>query len=420
MINVTAGSLTRNDRVVVSSDELPYLVDAVVDIPNGGVRVTYSSGDTVEYAAKDEVPIVGEPEAMTGTPRLDSLTVGGTNHAFDGIRLADGNVLTLKARPGAETAEEVFLYPGLDAPDTEAWENEDQWEAWLTGGEFSDGSLYLAVPVDAVRELIVQHGGEHADQENSAAPEATGTAAEEVTAEEVTAKEIATRALAEWGITAHFDEDAGNSWLVIGRDQSTVDGPGSEEPQAVLYLFDACYDDEVMVDREPEIWDQWRVMATDDTGIERHLITLPLDRLAECVEAIAEWMTKPSDQIAPANLDGELLAEMADLHGRFKDGYTPEDIRTVFYRIYDTVGIYLVCVWEYVDEYGFGGNSEFFAEDRNGVLFEAQPDIHQWLSGQQETPGTPDTWVCAPVAEPTEFQASDDSHNYARADRTDD
>ncbi|MFI7396234.1 hypothetical protein [Streptomyces tendae] len=53
-----ADSLTRNDRVVISTDELPYLVDVVTDMPDGAVRVTYSSGDTVEYAAGEQVALV--------------------------------------------------------------------------------------------------------------------------------------------------------------------------------------------------------------------------------------------------------------------------------------------------------------------------------------------------------------------------
>ncbi|MGW9436781.1 hypothetical protein [Streptomyces sp. NPDC055607] len=55
---IAAGSLMRNDRVVIDADELPYLVDAVADIPDGGVRVTYSSGDAVEYAAGEQVAVV--------------------------------------------------------------------------------------------------------------------------------------------------------------------------------------------------------------------------------------------------------------------------------------------------------------------------------------------------------------------------
>jgi hypothetical protein len=109
------------------------------------------------------------------TPRLDSLIAGGTNRYFEGIRLADGHVLTLNLIPGAQAAE-VFLFPGLTAPNTEAWANEDEWEVWLTGGEFDDGSLYLDVPVAAVRDLIVEHDGEHENQEPPQASEMAGTA----------------------------------------------------------------------------------------------------------------------------------------------------------------------------------------------------------------------------------------------------
>lgn len=57
---LAADSLARNDRVVISIDELPYLVDAVTDLPNGGVRVAYSSGDTVEYAVGEQVAVVSD------------------------------------------------------------------------------------------------------------------------------------------------------------------------------------------------------------------------------------------------------------------------------------------------------------------------------------------------------------------------
>ncbi|MET8703606.1 hypothetical protein ABZW10_32865 [Kitasatospora sp. NPDC004723] len=56
---VAVEELGRNDRVVIDAEELPYLVDAVDDLPGGGVRVTYSSGDAVEYAAGVKVSIPG-------------------------------------------------------------------------------------------------------------------------------------------------------------------------------------------------------------------------------------------------------------------------------------------------------------------------------------------------------------------------
>ncbi|MEW1930488.1 hypothetical protein [Streptomyces sp. NPDC088360] len=218
------------------------------------------------------------------TPRLDSLTAGGTNENFDDVRLADGHVLTLKVHPGAEVAE-VFLLPGLTAPDTEAWENEDQWEVWLTGGKFGD-SLYLDVPVEAVRDLIVQHGGEHENQE---APEESGR-----TSEVGTAGAVATRALAEWGITAHRDDDAGSSWLTVGYDQTRKGFPRVlSAPYVVLYLYSDADEEEITVDRAPVTGDEWTVLAGDGSGAERELITRPADRFAECVEAIADWVTNP-------------------------------------------------------------------------------------------------------------------------------
>lgn len=107
-----------------------------------------------------------------------------------------------------------------------------------------------------------------------------------------------------------------------------------------------------------------------------------------------------------------LLCEIADLRGRFADGYTPDDVRAVFGRINDAGGPYLVCLWEYADEYGFGGNSQFYAET-DGEFREVSTDIYQWLSGERESPGAVRTWVCAPVSEPFEFAVSDDFHNYA-------
>ncbi|MEV7657883.1 hypothetical protein AB0O39_27410 [Streptomyces anulatus] len=205
------------------------------------------------------------------TPRLDSLTADGTNEVFDGIRLADSLTLTLKVAPGADTAE-VFLFPGLDAPEAEAWENEDRWESWLTDGEFGNGSLYLDVPVAAVRDLIVEHGGEHDNQES---PGESPAGAEEG----VTAEAIAIRALAERGLTAERVEDAGDSWLVIDNGSS----------RAVLCLFERD-GDETNIDRpvNPE-HDNWYAAKVDAKGNEGMLTYQPADGLADCVQAIVSW-----------------------------------------------------------------------------------------------------------------------------------
>lgn len=58
--NVPADHLGRGSRVVVNADEMPYLVDSVEDLPDGRIRVTYSSGDRIEYGADDKVALVAD------------------------------------------------------------------------------------------------------------------------------------------------------------------------------------------------------------------------------------------------------------------------------------------------------------------------------------------------------------------------
>lgn len=126
---------------------------------------------------------------MTSTSRLDSLAADGTDGRLVRIRLADATVLAVNIWPRADHADSVRLIAPLEAPDTEAWENEDQVEAWLIGGgDFSD---YIDVPVQAVRDLIAAHGGEHEDQVIPEPP--------------TTAGEILLTALANLDIPVHTD-----------------------------------------------------------------------------------------------------------------------------------------------------------------------------------------------------------------------
>lgn len=217
------------------------------------------------------------------TARLDHLAATGTNHVSDHIRLADDQMIAVFAEPGAD-AMEVFLFPGLCAPNTDAWEDRDDTELFLTGDGFH-GSLYPAVSVEAVREFIEQHGGEHADQDSPPKGASADT-------EAGTAADVATRALAEWGITAYADSDHQNSWLVIGTYQGEDAFPPVDVPHALLYLCDPYGDASWMeVDCDIELCDFWRVVTSDGSGAQQHLITRHNDGLNECVEALADWLT---------------------------------------------------------------------------------------------------------------------------------
>jgi len=59
-ITIPASDLGRNHSVVINDDELPYLVDKVTDLPNGRVRVVYSSGDVIEYAGDHELTVIDD------------------------------------------------------------------------------------------------------------------------------------------------------------------------------------------------------------------------------------------------------------------------------------------------------------------------------------------------------------------------
>ncbi|MER6632237.1 hypothetical protein ABT301_29155 [Streptomyces sp. NPDC000987] len=103
---------------------------------------------------------------MSTTMRLNRIAAEGTGGIFLRIHLADDRWISLMGDPGATELEEVFLLPGLDAPDGDGWDNRDPVGEWLDGGRMDNGLLFCEVPVDAVRLLIEEHGGEHAEQDD--------------------------------------------------------------------------------------------------------------------------------------------------------------------------------------------------------------------------------------------------------------
>ncbi|MGW1659108.1 hypothetical protein [Streptomyces atratus] len=123
------------------------------------------------------------------TTRLDHAAAHGTGRIPSSIRLADGKTITVQAGPGAEcmpfanggngphsvpsdyagpyTHLEVYLFEGVDPTDSDGWDAEDSVELWLTSGDEPDaGRLFYEVPVEDVRALIEEHGGEHPEQDN--------------------------------------------------------------------------------------------------------------------------------------------------------------------------------------------------------------------------------------------------------------
>ncbi|GGQ49835.1 hypothetical protein GCM10010250_21760 [Streptomyces althioticus] len=98
------------------------------------------------------------------TTHFDGFLTDGTNGVYYNARLADGQVIAVKAQPGTDTVD-VYLPDAIPTPDGDAWELEDSWEAHLTAGDDPvEGRYFYDVPADDVRALIEEHGGEHTNQ----------------------------------------------------------------------------------------------------------------------------------------------------------------------------------------------------------------------------------------------------------------
>ncbi|MEV6533737.1 hypothetical protein AB0M86_29765 [Streptomyces sp. NPDC051639] len=104
-----------------------------------------------------------------------------------------------------------------------------------------------------------------------------------------------TQALAPRGVTAHLDEDAGSSWLVISLDGT--DFPAEGTPKLVVFVYDAneasSFVDQPMEHRGGS----WRV--TFDNGTSQRDVFYgrradPATATALCAEFIAEYLSAPS------------------------------------------------------------------------------------------------------------------------------
>lgn len=93
--------------------------------------------------------------------------------------------------------------------------------------------------------------------------------------------------------------------------------------------------------------------------------------------------------------------QLADLAGRFHDGYDSDDIRRVFEQIRAHTGVRLLCVWDYFDDFGYGGNSEFYVQTSDGTIHQLGGQLWPWLWGgceeAPEGPGSPDSWIGSPA-----------------------
>jgi hypothetical protein len=115
-----------------------------------------------------------------------------------------------------------------------------------------------------------------------------------------------------------------------------------------------------------------------------------------------------------ARVDVDLLRDYA---GVFKDGYTPEDVDRAMGAVRDATGIELAILWDFCDEAGFGGNSDY-AISYLGDLYdfeditEDEADIPSFLAGDGPCPDQLSIRLCGKL----EYQTLT-NFNYAAVDK---
>ncbi|MFD8565152.1 hypothetical protein ACFV1N_48480 [Streptosporangium canum] len=114
------------------------------------------------------------------------------------------------------------------------------------------------------------------------------------------------------------------------------------------------------------------------------------------------------------------LYALSELRGHMADGYDDDAVNSILGQISEATKRRLVCVWDKFDEWGVGGNSQFYIEAEDGQLLELVGNLWPWLNGDRDDsatphfPGTPDSWVGSPTGMTMGDLSWDDSfHNYA-------
>ncbi|WP_331738811.1 hypothetical protein [Embleya sp. NBC_00896] len=116
---------------------------------------------------------------------------------------------------------------------------------------------------------------------------------------------------------------------------------------------------------------------------------------------------------------------LADVRGSMFDGYDDDRVNAVLGRVNEAFGIRVVCVWNYVDAYGFAGDSDFYVEDAEGRLHYLSGRLWLWLNrapdhaDAPEAAGTPAEWFGSVTGMSAKPMAGDGRLNYAIRDLRD-
>jgi hypothetical protein len=82
---------------------------------------------------------------------------------------------------------------------------------------------------------------------------------------------------------------------------------------------------------------------------------------------------------------------LAEVRASMDDGYYPDRVNSALGRLNQAFGIRLVCVWNYLDEIGYGGDSDFYLEEAEGRLHYLAGRLWAWLNHALDDVDAPDT-----------------------------
>lgn len=208
--------------------------------------------------------------------------------------------------------------------------------------------------------------------------------------------------------------DCEPSWVIATWNHLTQSGPGLlQAPQAVLVWQHAA----VLAAHQLETkatsvitrqqLESWAGRALTDQDLDRITEALPYSFVPEGIATIV------------GGLDRRDAKPAADLRGSMADGYDSDRVNRILGRVGKASGLRIVCVWDYHDAIGVGGDSDFYVIV-DGRFHHCAGDLWRWLNTSPDdpdapaVPGPPATWVGAPA----EFGVSrlryhDGAHNHA-------
>lgn len=149
-------------------------------------------------------------------------------------------------------------------------------------------------------------------------------------------------------ITVEYDDDIPDEWIEFAAED------------ALVQMNEAVY-------RDPD----------DESGNETEFFS-KTQKLTVLITNVAPG--------APATAADEKY--LSDKRGTFADGYTPENINDLLGGV---TGADLYCVWDYVDQYGMGGDSQFVGqvEEVDGLRWYPVSDVlWAYLTGTDDAPDT--------------------------------